>query len=204
VKLADKISYNLMRFCRGSNSSELIIPNYYLGHYEMDVCRITPAGIVYEYEIKISRSDFKNDLKKGFEGYKKEKGEYVKTQYLKHESLKLGQLNCNRFYYVVPKDLIRIDEVPEYAGLIYWFDKRESFETIKSAPLVKKDKYPIDWHKLALSMAFREQNYKHKYRWEKMEHEQTAKELSNVVKELEKHKRPKTHKDWSQREIIFE
>ena len=35
-----------------------------MGFSECDVLRITPSNIVYEYEIKTSRSDFKADLRK--------------------------------------------------------------------------------------------------------------------------------------------
>lgn len=53
-----------MSYAKGTEL-DLIIPNFYLNSpFEMDVCKITKAGIVYEYEIKISRSDFKNDFKK--------------------------------------------------------------------------------------------------------------------------------------------
>ena len=43
------------------------------------------------------------------------------------------------FNYIVPKDLIKIEEVPEYAGLIY-FSEDMSFEIIKKPRLLHKTK----------------------------------------------------------------
>lgn len=56
VKLADKIKYSLMRAIR-SSAYDVIIPNWYDGIFEMDVFRLTQSGVIYEYEIKISKSE---------------------------------------------------------------------------------------------------------------------------------------------------
>jgi len=46
----------------------------------------------------------------------------------------------NRFYFAVPKDLIKVDEIPHYSGLIY-VHKYGYVEIIKKAPLIHKIKH---------------------------------------------------------------
>jgi len=79
---------------------------YLLHHWEMDVMSISKSGMMYEYEVKISRSDFKADLKKN------------KQHYYKKENL-MKIWTPNYFSYACPTDLIKIEEIPDYAGLYY-------------------------------------------------------------------------------------
>ncbi len=44
--------------------SNKIIPNVKLYDYEADLLRITKAGFLHEYEIKLTKSDYKADFKK--------------------------------------------------------------------------------------------------------------------------------------------
>ncbi len=119
----------------------------YVFSWESDKLIWTRSGYIYEFEIKISRSDFKNDFK-----HKKEKhivlgqdytGEKFMPSFFQHyewnkesyakqgktlDDVKRGakgsDLCCNHrrpnyFYYAVPTGMIEPDEVPPYAGLIY-------------------------------------------------------------------------------------
>jgi hypothetical protein len=168
-RLADKIKFALMRDVR-SGTSDIIIPNFYLGWYEMDLCKIMKSGYVVEYEIKISRSDFFADFKKD-NGYK-------------HSRLQTNTSFCNRFFFVTPKGLLKPDEIPTYAGLIeysegttnsYW-SNGGSTNIIKAAPLIHKTKQEEKiYHWLALKLSFRSQLIEQKYR--KLVYKQ--KELSN-------------------------
>jgi hypothetical protein len=94
-------------------------------HGEADVLSLTNNFFVYEYEIKISRSDFFADFKKHF-----------KHSILKREDWIVGTRYENKianyFFYVVPENLIALNEVPHYAGLIYISDGKT--KTIKEAP----------------------------------------------------------------------
>jgi len=63
------------------------------------------------YEIKVSRSDFLNDKKW--------------VSYLAY---------CNEFYFVSPKGVIQVAEVPETAGLIWVTDTGNKLYTKKKAP----------------------------------------------------------------------
>ena len=50
-------------------------------------------------------------------------------------------LTPNYFHFVTPTGLVSIDEIPEYAGLIY-MDENLNFEIIKKASLLHKEKAP--------------------------------------------------------------
>lgn len=145
IKTADKIKKDLMEWSR-SSGYDIIIPNFYLGRYEMDLFRLTPAGLITEYEIKVSRADYKADF------YKEQAGCNNK-----HALMTGGTCACNRFYFVVPKKMVRAEEVPSYAGLLYYKGKR-GFDLVKNAPLIHKQKQsPEIYKELALSLSFREQ-----------------------------------------------
>lgn len=72
--------------------------NAFIYGWESDYWAMTSHGETREFEIKISRADYFNDAKKE-----------------KHNSDK----GANYFYYVVPKDMIKTDEVDSKYGLIY-------------------------------------------------------------------------------------
>lgn len=82
-----------------------IIPNVSWSwlYWEADLISITKAKYMHEYEIKISKSDFKNDFKKR-----------------KHTTMtRTGRTTRipNYFWYVAPEDAIPMC-IPNYAGLI--------------------------------------------------------------------------------------
>ena len=141
------------------------VDNLYVFGWESDKLLWTKSGNIYEFEIKISRADFKNDFKHKPEkhiiiGYDFNKEllkayeqdlfakEYERHQWLGEEEVRKrynaektakGRKKPNFFYYAVPKGLIDVEDVPEYAGLI-WIDG--DFLTIqKKAPCLHKEKY---------------------------------------------------------------
>lgn len=73
---------------------------------ELDVISVSKSGYVSEYEVKVSRSDFKADAKKS------------KWQYF--DSL-ITKLIPNYFTYVCPIGLIQETDIKPYMGLI-WFE----------------------------------------------------------------------------------
>ena len=117
--------------------------------WESDSLAITKSKYAYEFEIKISRADFKNDFK-----HKKVKHQMLEGTYqlFGDEFLGNGKMSLtdkpNYFYYVVPENLISVDEIPNYAGLIYivpryssngepyWYDAK----IIKVAPKIHNEK----------------------------------------------------------------
>lgn len=73
---------------------------------EMDVASLSKSGLIHEFEVKISRADFKADKKKTLK---------FKYYEMRHEPY------CpNYFYYVCPEGLIKKEEIPDYAGLYYY------------------------------------------------------------------------------------
>lgn len=87
----------------------------------------TKAGLLIEYEVKISRSDFRADLKKF-------RHRWLDTGTVKHN---IGVRGPSYFYYVVPRDLVRVDEIPDHAGLIYC---HPVFQIVKPAPRLHSTK----------------------------------------------------------------
>lgn len=87
-----------------------IIPNSYIYAWESDLLAVNKINsYITEYEIKISRADYKNDFKK------LDKHNIIKDAF----ELKCNfEFTPNYFYYVTPPGLIDKSEVPSYAGLI--------------------------------------------------------------------------------------
>lgn len=126
---AHQITTKLARWCLGLKHT-MVCPNAYLSFYgwESDMVSVTKAGLLHEYEVKISRSDFFADFKKARRTMKYppktdplwyRKGEVVTVS--RHDLIQSGpnEKRPNYFWFVVPKDLVTLDEVPPYAGLIY-------------------------------------------------------------------------------------
>lgn len=109
------------------NNHDYRLFNVYAFGEETDFFCISKTGYATEFEIKVSKSDFKADFKK------KKKHERYADKSRTHKP--------NRFYYVVPEGLIDVKDVPTYAGLIY-VNKFASapMKYIKKAPLLHKEK----------------------------------------------------------------
>ena len=112
-----------------------LLKNLFVFNWESDMLFLTKSGYWYEIEVKVSRADFFNDTKKGCDVYN---GLIIERQ-SKSDLLKNGATKSpNYFYYAVPDGLIKEDEVPDYAGLIY---VKNGFYLIqKQAPKLRKDK----------------------------------------------------------------
>lgn len=96
---------------------------YLFSNSENDVLALNRNDYLTEYEVKISRSDFKADAKKR------------KWQWYK---MRIETMIPNYFYYVCPEGLILETEIPEFAGLIY--ATNEGLQVIKKSPLLHKKK----------------------------------------------------------------
>lgn len=124
-----------------------------LGLQECDVISISKSDFIYEYEVKISRSDFKADFKKPKHTLITEK------KFIKETKKEIFYLVPNYFYFVVPENLISVEEIPEYAGLMYLNEKGE-FDIIKKAPLMHKTKASNEFiralsHQLTCKLVFK-------------------------------------------------
>jgi hypothetical protein len=111
-----------------------VLSNVFIFDWESDVFGLSKSGYAVEIEVKVSRSDFFADFKKG--------------KHITFTGCKLGHLgNYNnvphKFYFACPKGLIKSYEVPDYAGLIYVNTGYADFEVIKRAPFMHKTKLDL-------------------------------------------------------------
>lgn len=203
------------------NSVKYNIDGLYVFGWESDKLLETKSGYIYEFEIKISKADFKNDFKHKkdkhiiLEGEEKYGDKYLPKYYeLLEDNKKLGawaeqsfhkwadnserylvgvHKRPNYFYYAVPTDLISVEDVPEYAGLIY-VNEYGGLTIKKSAPCLHKEKYSDE------SLNFGEKFYYNMDSWrrkckkawedkkfwrEKLEAELEAKGQGKAYKDLE-------------------
>lgn len=99
--------------------------NAYVFNWESDFFAVSNSNYVYEVEIKISKSDFKNDFNKTIYGNQK-----------KHDYLFNGKLRPNKFLFACPEGLININEIPKEYGLIYITKEPYSY-----AKIIQNGKY---------------------------------------------------------------
>lgn len=129
------------------------VDGMYVFEWESDKLIWTKAGYIYEFEVKISRADYRNDFKHKARKHAVLSGEKYTPQF--HEYFKsnkeIGNVSTveeweaycrkyhkqyfcdyykrpNYFYYAVPEEMLEPDEVPPYAGLIYITTDKRGFE----------------------------------------------------------------------------
>lgn len=124
-KIFLRLIKNLFKTCK------YVLPNCYIGSTELDIFSVTKSMYVYEYEVKISRSDFFADKKKIQKHLKYKKA---------YEEKIIDGFVPRYFYYVCPEELLTIEDIPEYAGLMYYHTKIDDYRTIKQAPSLHKQK----------------------------------------------------------------
>ena len=175
------------------NTQKYVIENLYVFKWESDKLIETRSGLIYEYEIKVSKSDYKNDFKNkkdkhvilegkeeripSYEEHKKRFNYYgndLSDTYYRTENFK----KPNYFYYAVPEGMIDISEVPSYAGLIYVLPegKHETKDgewcltgiyTVKPAPKLHNTKYTDDDLELGEKFYYNMLSWKDKCKEEK-------------------------------------
>lgn len=118
--------------------------SFLLSYREMDVMSVR-SGKLYEYEVKVSRQDFIADRKKKKHLHTGERG------------LLVPEWNPNFFYYVCPEDMIRVNEIPGYAGLYYVVDG--VLEQIKKASHYNKYQHDLDKIKDKVIRVMQERNF---------------------------------------------
>lgn len=167
------------------STHKYIMENLYVFDWESDFLLKTNSGYYYEYEIKISVSDFKHDfvkeekhfiLKNGFKKrytYRNIKG--VRTV-IKEEDV--PKKRPNYFTYVVPWTIInQVKElVPEYAGLIC-LEENGSLTEIKKSPKLHSEKYSDESLKLC-------EKFYYNWRNAKDFKDSTMRSKNNTIKEL--------------------
>jgi hypothetical protein len=93
----ERLIQNLIFRDCDSRRHRFMTPNTTLFGWESDMIAATKAGLLIEYEVKISRGDFRADLKKF-------RHRWLDAGTVKHN---IGDRGPSYFYYVVPRDLVR-------------------------------------------------------------------------------------------------
>lgn len=126
-----------------------VVSNIYLFRWESDFLVQSRAGITYEFEIKVSRSDFFADFKKDEKHQALPSGlrktgttRFVNGKPVPEPDL-VPCLRPNFFYYVVPEGLVQPLEVPAYAGLAY-VRPYSPITIVKKAPKLHPEKLVLE------------------------------------------------------------
>lgn len=119
----------LKRKCTSLHRCNVLFPELRLGSGYSDIAqrRIDLFMISAEkgnyttaFEIKVSRADFLKDIKNDL----KQRG---------------ARLYSSNFYYVAPKGMLKIDEIPMWAGLIEYDFEEKQFQERIPAPLQNRN-----------------------------------------------------------------
>lgn len=134
-----------------------ILPNYTpFRWFECDLFNVTKAGFFHEFEIKLTRSDFRADAEKA------DRPVFNGPLITKHSRLAAADPKgpCI-FWFVTPRDLVQPSELPPWAGLIYiWRYPRPNgwhrlgIEIKKKAPRLHKQKLDPDTLKSAQASCY--------------------------------------------------
>lgn len=164
-------------------TKKYVLENLHVFKWESDKLIETKSGLIYEFEAKVTKSDFKNDFKhkqdkhvilegkeKYLPSYEEDKKMYphLDGKYYLAEHYK----KPNFFYYAVPENMISAEDVPDYAGLIYILPNDGEFhysyiKVIKTAPKLHGTKYTDDELKLGEKFYYNMLSWKNKYLSEK-------------------------------------
>jgi hypothetical protein len=116
---------------------KVIVPNAHYFCGENDLISVNKSDFVTEFEIKISKADFKADFKKTAKHdllkrcyEQKWRKQYYSGGFLPYP---------NYFFYVVPQGMLDEKDIPDYAGLIIVNDFGQAFKK-KNAPRLHSDK----------------------------------------------------------------
>ncbi len=113
--------------------------------WECDVFELTQAGMFVEYEIKLSKSDFKADAAKSNRRYEGTWPDWQEIIEFKHTLLEQRDpRGPSRFFFVTPINLLKPADLPSWAGLIeaHHDGYRARTRLITPAPKLHKVKAP--------------------------------------------------------------
>lgn len=110
-------------------SHKYLINNAFIYEWESDFFTITELDYAFEFEIKVTKGDFKDDFNKREKHVLLESAD--PSGFLKKP---------NKFFYATPKNLLATSEVPSYAGLIEINPVDRVANIVKEAPYLHKEK----------------------------------------------------------------
>jgi hypothetical protein len=143
--LYEDIEFTLMN----NRSASTLLPRFTpVKWWECDLCEVTRAGYFKEYEIKLSRADFKVDAKKEREVFVEKVWDIPRDQRPrenKHSLLAAGDpRGPAEFYFVTSPGLLTEQDLPSWAGLIevhrYERSSYASEKLIRKAPRLHRVK----------------------------------------------------------------
>lgn len=102
---------------------EIVLTNFFHSDWEADILLINNSGFSHEIEIKLSKSDFKNDFKKFYTNQK------TGEKFLKHEKIGCGDYICNSFSFLLPMGMINYNDIPEHCGIIEFYHDEDNWQT---------------------------------------------------------------------------
>ena len=118
---------------------EIILTNFFHSDWEADILSINNEGFSHEIEIKLSKSDFKNDFKKKYTNQK------TGEKFLKHDKIGCGDYICNSFSFLLPMGMIDHNEIPNHCGIIEFYHDEDNWETtfykIREPKTIHQDSY---------------------------------------------------------------
>lgn len=152
----EKLAQDKLRlYFMAPNTKKYEMMNLFIYGWESDYLAVTKSMVAYEVEIKISKEDFKNDLKKKTDKHLLFENGDMAGRFPK------GSPMPNYFYYAVPDGLILPADIPSYAGLIYLHPWGVSFE--KEPKKLTDEKFDPDKMKLADKFYYNMWNWRDKY-----------------------------------------
>ncbi len=120
--------------------------------HEADVLVLRKSGATLEFEVKVSREDFRADFRK--------------TE--KHEQMKRGHPQGPQyFFYACEPGIINADDVPAYAGLVHivrhYYPNisntvmlhKDQIEVVKAAPRLHKEASPGIHERICRSLMYK-------------------------------------------------
>jgi hypothetical protein len=134
---------------QGNYHRSTMLPRYTPGAWwECDVCEVTSSGYFREYEIKMSRADFRVDAQKArdiFDGQYRPMGAAPRPQERKHDLLAAGDTRGPvEFYFCTPMGLLTEMDIPVWAGWLEMYRPLKSLNVFskvaKKAPRLHRKK----------------------------------------------------------------
>lgn len=117
---------------------------------ETDFLVVNNNGYIADYEIKVSLSDLKAEFKnKPLKHSILETGNITLpyTYFRNKQRFETGEsIPCkrpNKFWFITPENLVTVNEVPHYSGLMYVLESGE-IKIIKQAPFLHKEKIDLE------------------------------------------------------------
>jgi hypothetical protein len=147
----DELEKAAMMHLRGRLGHMPVCPKIFLPHgWEADLASVSKTGMLYEFEIKTSRSDFLADFKKSMRTYvageagrnkhdamerKLHGSDMPRTEWEIRRNMPPRQYwTPNYFYFITPEGLLNADDLPPYAGLLEFKDGYASNAVIARKP----------------------------------------------------------------------